>query len=385
MRAPPPPPPPPRCLPPRLLVGEGPQTRRRHGGEHEHRRQLDDRAVPAVEGGVQQVLRHGRRGAAAVPGVRAQHGVHRGHQRRGRGGGATYELGETAYTDLTNQEFMAMYTAPAPAQLPADESVITTRAGPVDAVGGAPSQLPVYVNLSASAPASVDWRASGAVTPVKNQGRCGSCWAFSTVAVVEGIYQIRTGKLVSLSEQELVDCDTLDDGCDGGISYRALRWIASNGGITTEADYPYTGTTDACNRAKLSHNAVSIAGLRRVATRRGVAGQRRGGAARVRVHRGRRRQLPALQEGSVQRALRDQPQPRRHRRRLRPGGGRRRQVLDRQELVGAGVGRRRIHQDEERRRRQAGGALRHRHPPVLSTNVTWWCASVFVLIIILFY
>jgi C1A family cysteine protease len=95
----------------------------------------------------------------------------------------------------------------------------------------------------------------------------GSCWAFSTVAVVEGIYQIRTGKLVSLSEQELVDCDTLDDGCDGGISYRALRWIASNGGITTETDYPYTGTTDACNRAKLSHNAVSIAGLRRVATR----------------------------------------------------------------------------------------------------------------------
>ncbi|PWZ41716.1 Senescence-specific cysteine protease SAG39 [Zea mays] len=181
--------------------------------------------------------------------------------------GLTYELGETAYTDLTNQEFMAMYTAPAPAQLPADESVITTRAGPVDAVGGAPGQLPVYVNLSTSAPASVDWRASGAVTPVKNQGRCGSCWAFSTVAVVEGIYQIRTGKLVSLSEQELVDCDTLDDGCDGGISYRALRWIASNGGITTETDYPYTGTTDACNRAKLSHNAVSIAGLRRVATR----------------------------------------------------------------------------------------------------------------------
>ncbi|CAD6225735.1 unnamed protein product [Miscanthus lutarioriparius] len=186
--------------------------------------------------------------------------------------GLTYELGETAYTDLTNQEFMAMYTAPAPAQLPVDEdeddqAVITTRAGPVDAVGGAPGQLPVYVNLSTGAPASVDWRASGAVTPVKNQGRCGSCWAFSTVAVVEGIYQIRTGKLVSLSEQELVDCDTLDAGCDGGISYRALEWITSNGGLTTEEDYQYTGTTDTCNRAKLSHNAVSIAGLRRVATR----------------------------------------------------------------------------------------------------------------------
>ncbi|KAJ1288956.1 hypothetical protein BS78_02G128500 [Paspalum vaginatum] len=185
--------------------------------------------------------------------------------------GLTYELGETAYTDLTNREFMAMYTAPPSAQLlAADEddenvAVITTRAGPVDAAPG--HRLPVYVNLSTGAPASVDWRTSGAVTPVKNQGQCGSCWAFSTVAVVEGIYQIRTGKLESLSEQELVDCDTLDHGCDGGISYRALQWITTNGGITTEDDYPYTGTTDACNKAKLSHNAVSIAGFRRVATR----------------------------------------------------------------------------------------------------------------------
>ena len=64
----------------------------------------------------------------------------------------------------------------------------------------------------------------------------GCCWAFSAVAAVEGLNKIRTGRLVSLSEQELVDCDTLDAGCDGGISYRALRWIADNGGITTEAD-----------------------------------------------------------------------------------------------------------------------------------------------------
>ncbi|CAN6203794.1 unnamed protein product [Urochloa humidicola] len=186
--------------------------------------------------------------------------------------GLSYELGETAFTDLTNREFAAMYTAAPPADDAdedvddADAAIITTRAGPVDAGGGGGS--PAHANLSAAAPpASVDWRASGAVTPVKNQGRCGSCWAFSTVAAVESIYQIRTGKLVSLSEQELVDCDTLDHGCDGGISYRALRWIADNGGITTEADYPYTGATGDCDGAKLSHNAASIAGLRRVPTR----------------------------------------------------------------------------------------------------------------------
>lgn len=184
--------------------------------------------------------------------------------------GLAYELGETAYTDLTNDEFMAMYTAP-PLRSAADDdddaattTIITTRAGPVDEH----QQPEVYFNESAGAPASVDWRASGAVTEVKDQGRCGSCWAFSTVAVVEGIQKIKKGKLVSLSEQELVDCDTLDSGCDGGVSYRALEWITANGGITTRDDYPYTGAAAAaCDRAKLGHHAATIAGLRRVATR----------------------------------------------------------------------------------------------------------------------
>lgn len=180
------------------------------------------------------------------------------------GAGLTYELGETAYTDLTSDEFMAMYTVPTSSPLSDldDEPIITTRAG---RVGG--GQLKVYVNESAGAPASVDWRASGAVTEVKNQGQCGSCWAFATVAVVEGIHQIKTGKLASLSEQELVDCDTLDEGCDGGVSYHALQWITSNGGITSQDDYPYRAKDGTCDATKLPNHAASISGFQRVATR----------------------------------------------------------------------------------------------------------------------
>ncbi|KAI5387591.1 senescence-specific cysteine protease SAG39 [Lathyrus oleraceus] len=102
-----------------------------------------------------------------------------------------------------------------------------------------------------SIPASVDWRVKGAVTPIKDQGQCGSCWAFSTVAATEGINQITTGKLVSLSEQELVDCDTKgeDQGCEGGLMEDGFEFIIKNGGITSETNYPYKATDGSCNTA----------------------------------------------------------------------------------------------------------------------------------------
>ncbi|CAI8617359.1 unnamed protein product [Vicia faba] len=102
-----------------------------------------------------------------------------------------------------------------------------------------------------SIPASVDWRVKGAVTPIKDQGQCGSCWAFSTVAATEGINQITTGKLVSLSEQELVDCDTKgeDQGCEGGLMEDGFEFIIKNGGITSETNYPYKATDGRCNTA----------------------------------------------------------------------------------------------------------------------------------------
>ena len=98
-------------------------------------------------------------------------------------------------------------------------------------------------NLTAL-PASVDWTTQGAVTGVKDQGNCGSCWSFSATGALEGAYKIKYGTLVSFSEQNLVSCDTIDSACNGGLMDNAFTWTKSNGGLCTESGYPYTsGTT----------------------------------------------------------------------------------------------------------------------------------------------
>ena len=99
-------------------------------------------------------------------------------------------------------------------------------------------------DLSALA-TSIDWRAKGVVNPVQDQGQCGSCWAFSTIQAVESASAIKYGTLPKLSEQELVDCDTLsnggrDHGCNGGLMDNAFTWIGKSGGVCSESAYPYT-------------------------------------------------------------------------------------------------------------------------------------------------
>ncbi|XP_039132391.1 zingipain-2-like [Dioscorea cayenensis subsp. rotundata] len=109
-------------------------------------------------------------------------------------------------------------------------------------------------------PDSIDWRELGAVTPVMQQGGCFSCWAFTAVATVEAINQIVTGDLISLSKQQLVDCD--HKSCSPYYIHKSLEYIKKNGGIDTEEDYPYKAKYIGCNATKAKNIAVTIDGYK---------------------------------------------------------------------------------------------------------------------------
>lgn len=113
----------------------------------------------------------------------------------------------------------------------------------------------VYINeYTTSIPKSVNWVEQNAVSPVKNQGQCGSCWSFATAEAVEGIYAIKTGKLVSLSEQQLVDCSTKNHGCGGGSMVYGFEYVSSYGLMESE-DYIYNQKQGVC---KYDENKVVV-------------------------------------------------------------------------------------------------------------------------------
>lgn len=159
----------------------------------------------------------------------------------------SYQLGHNQFSGMDNEEFRT-YLATIP------------RIQNMDVV---PRETYVAGLRVGASPASVDWVAKGAVTPVKDQGQCGSCWSFSTTGALEGAFYLKYGQLVSFSEQQLVDCDTLgnggrDHGCNGGLMDNAFNWISKNGGLCTENDYPYiSGTTKTADTCKTSCKLVS--------------------------------------------------------------------------------------------------------------------------------
>lgn len=124
----------------------------------------------------------------------------------------------------------------------------------------------VSLKVNKNGPKEFDWRVKGAVTPVKNQAQCGSCWAFASVANVEGQNYLKNGKLLSLSEQELVDCSDSDNGCNGGLPVRAYDdMIAKKEGFELEKDYDYEGLDDQC-RADKSKEVVFLSDYFQIST-----------------------------------------------------------------------------------------------------------------------
>eukprot|EP01083_Nonionella_stella_P310481 1103153_1 len=118
------------------------------------------------------------------------------------------------------------------------------------------------VDVSKLGDDAIDWRTKGAVTHVKDQGQCGSCWAFSTTGNIEGQWFLSNGTLVSISEQELVSCDTIDQGCNGGLMDNAFKWLVQNRGgkIATEASYPYVsggGSVPSCQSGKVTGATIT--------------------------------------------------------------------------------------------------------------------------------
>jgi len=118
--------------------------------------------------------------------------------------------------------------------------------------------------MRAAAPASLDWSATGATTAVKDQGDCGSCWAYSATQGIESGLFMSTGKIMDLSEQQIISCDKTDGGCDGGDLPTAFDYVKSNGGIDTMQDYKDTSAGSAkngqCNKNKQRKKVVKITG-----------------------------------------------------------------------------------------------------------------------------
>jgi len=160
----------------------------------------------------------------------------------------TFTVAVNQFADLTNSEFASRFLG----------TFNRTRT-PVN----------VHKSLSVNAlPDTVDWRTKGAVTPVKDQGQCGSCWSFSATGSIESATFLKTGKLPSLSEQNLVDCSTAEgnDGCGGGLMDYAFQYVIQNKGIDSEVSYPYTATGPNTCEFKKGDVSATISSFRDVAS-----------------------------------------------------------------------------------------------------------------------
>jgi len=138
--------------------------------------------------------------------------------------------GVTKFMDLSVAEFREQYLMPA-------GSIKKNKPGP-------------YVDFhleNLQVPTAFDWRSKNAVTPTKNQGQCGSCWAFSATEAIESQWFLAGHPLESLAPQQIVDCDKVDQGCNGGDTPTAYEYVIKAGGLEAETSYPYVAEDEACS------------------------------------------------------------------------------------------------------------------------------------------
>lgn len=162
------------------------------------------------------------------------------------------QYGVTQFMDLSPKEFSDMYLGYKPTEGGKDLPKW-------DLTCYSCSRFPSMKDV----PEKLDWTTQGAVNPIKDQAQCGSCWAFSTVAGAEGAWFMAGNDLASLSEEEVVQCDTGDgnQGCQGGEMTTAYQWIMKHGGLNAEEAYPYTSGTGITGRCKTEKEAKSVASI----------------------------------------------------------------------------------------------------------------------------
>jgi len=162
----------------------------------------------------------------------------------------SYTLAHNRFSDIPNSEFRKMHNlgkhAPDFKPLLEARSAKIQQSKEGSLLRGAQSENKSEVDLENLPTHEVNWVEGGAVTPVKNQERCGSCWAFSATGAIEGANFVENGELIPLSEQVLVDCDKVDQGCEGGIMDSAFEFDEADHGLCSEDDYPYTALDETC-------------------------------------------------------------------------------------------------------------------------------------------